>query len=226
MCGRFSLAMSKEKISKHFNMRIKYAIASSYNIAPTQEAYVITNEKPNELQRFKWGLVPYWSRDDSKGSKLINARRENISSKPSFRMPIRKRRCLIPADSFYEWKKMGGEKQPFRISFEKGKIMVFAGVWDNWVSPVTGEELNTFSIITTEPNKEMREVHARMPVILTTLEEQHAWLADTPLNEALDLLQTIADGSLRIQPISTKVNSVEANTADIHTPIKLPPTLF
>ena len=132
MCGRFSFTVSKEKIEQEFNIKITHELKLSYNIAPTHHAYVITNEQTNKLQYLTWGLIPYWSNDGLNKGHLINARKEGISSKPSFRMSVRKRRCLVLMDSFYEWRQQGTQKLPYRIMMKNNSIMLVAGIWDEW----------------------------------------------------------------------------------------------
>jgi putative SOS response-associated peptidase YedK len=225
MCGRFSLAVSKERINKQFNISIETDITPSYNIAPSQKAYVISNSSPKSLQQMVWGLVPYWSKDSSSNNSLINARSEGIASRPSFRMPIRKRRCLVLADGFYEWRKEGRNRIPYRIMHNTNKIMTMAGIWDTWQTP-EGEDLVTFAILTTKPNSEMKAVHDRMPVIFSTEQAQQDWLSDLSLEETLNMLQTLGDGQLEVFPVSQKVNSTSYNDKDLFQPIQLPPTFF
>lgn len=225
MCGRFSLAVSKERINKQFNLSIEKDLDKSYNIAPTQEAYVISNNEPKILQKMAWGLVPYWSKDSNLNSNLINARSEGIASRPSFRIPIRKRRCLVLADGFYEWRKEGRNRIPYRIVHNSNMIMAMAGIWDVWKTP-EGNNLITFAILTTKPNTEMKAVHDRMPVILPTEEAQKNWLSDLKLEHTLDMLQTLGEGQLDVFPVSQKVNSPSFNKAELYQQIELPPTLF
>lgn len=224
MCGRFSLAISKERISKKFNVDIPDDLSPNYNISPTQSTYVITNTAPQQLQSMQWGLVPHWSKDEKLGHNLINARSESIAGKPSFRIPIRRRRCLVLADGFYEWKKVGRQRQPYRITRREDPVMVMAGLWDEWRDS-SGGLLTTFAIITVPPNAEMREIHDRMPVLLEG-DAISAWLQDLPLEHTLSLLQTAPDGSLDLFPVSKRVNSVHSNSPDLYQRITLPPTLF
>jgi putative SOS response-associated peptidase YedK len=225
MCGRFSLATTKEKLHQQLPfVEAVDALRVSYNIAPTQHAYVITNDQPERLQYFAWGLIPHWSNDGKNTGRLINARREGIESKPSFRIPVRKRRCLVPADSFYEWKREGVKKIPYRIFLKNEELMMFAGVWDVWYSGDYG--LKTFSIITTDANEEVADIHNRMPVILTNTSTQKKWLEAEDLDEVLDLLQTPPDHLLNMYRVSELVNSVVNNSPDLHDRIPEPPTLF
>ena len=225
MCGRFSLAVSKERIKKKYNIKVEEEIEPNYNIAPTQEAYVITNQEGHKIQKLQWGLIPYWAKDSKVGTNLINARCESVSSKPSFRMPIRKRRCLVIADGFYEWRKEGRNRIPYRITMKDDALITMAGIWDTWMSPER-EEISTFAILTTAPNQEMQFVHDRMPVILSTTEEQQKWLDKLELEETLNLMQTLENDRLDIFPVSKRVNSVSFNKPSLYKEIQLPPTLF
>ena len=224
MCGRFSFSLSKEKVEQAFQIKLSQEIQPSYNIAPTHLSHIITNEHPNHLQLFHWGLIPHWTKDAKLTGKLINARSESISSKPSFRIPIRKKRCLVLADSFYEWKIYGQKKMPYRIMMQDNDLMVMAGIWDVWQQ---GNMLvKSFSILTTLPNKEMELVHNRMPVIFPTKELQDQWMSDIPLSEVLEMLQPISDNSLRVYRVSDKLNSVRVNIPELHHEELTPPTLF
>ncbi len=227
MCGRYSFASSREKVEKQLGIKVPETLNANYNIAPTQKAYVITNQLPDMLQEFRWGLIPYWARNAKAGSNLINARAEGIASKPSFRIPMRKQRCLVIADGFYEWRKTGTgmASMPYRIMMHNGAILVFAGIWDVWKNE-QGEDIHSFSIITTRPNAEMSTVHNRMPVILPNRELQNRWLNEKDLIETIALLQPLEDEMLRIFPVSYAVNSIEANSPDLYNAVEPPPTLF
>lgn len=226
MCGRYSFVASKEKIQQQLGAEVEVGanLRINFNVAPTQHSYVITNDKPQTLQYLTWGLIPYWSRDNKIAGKLINARREGIESKPSFRVPIRKKRCLVLADSFYEWKKVGSKKVPYRIMLKNGDLLLLAGIWD--VLYDDQYAVKSFSIITTGPNQDIQGLHDRMPVILHRKEDQEKWLEDLPLEEALSLLQTPEDGILEMYRVSDKVNSVKNNSPDLHQRISDSPTLF
>lgn len=224
MCGRFSLAISKERLQKRFQVETPEEVAFNYNISPTQSAYVITNDAPHQLQYLQWGLIPYWSKDAKVGNNLINARCETIAGKPSFRIPIRRRRCIVLADGFYEWRKEGRQRIPYRITRREDPLMSFAGLWDEWRSP-TGEVLTTFAIITTTPNAEMSSLHDRMPVLLEG-ESLQEWLHDLPLDRVLNHLKPPPDGILDVFPVSKRINSVHSNSPDLYQRVTLPPTLF
>lgn len=225
MCGRFSLATSKERLQQQLPfVETAETLRVSYNIAPTQQAYVVTNDQPEHLQYITWGLVPHWSNDGKNSGRLINARREGIEGKPSFRVPIRKRRCLVPADSFYEWRRDGTRKIPYRIFQKDGNLLMFAGIWDTWLDG--NYALKTFSIITTPPNFEMSAIHSRMPVILNDKEQQEVWLQTDDIVDALALLRTPPDDILDMYRVSELVNSVGNDSLDLHYEIPEPPTLF
>jgi putative SOS response-associated peptidase YedK len=228
MCGRFSFVASKEKTQKQQGIKVQGVVQPNYNIAPMTSAYVIASNKPTELQRFAWGLIPHWSGEQPQGgANLINARAEGIVSKPSFRIPIRQRRCLVLADSFYEWRTVGRQKQPYRILLRDAAILPMAGIWDVWERP-DRQLVYSFAIITTEANEDMAALHDRMPVILSSPEAQKMWLAETTdLQTVLSLLQPLPNGLLRSYPISTDINSsTGAATANPHKEIELPPALF
>lgn len=225
MCGRYSLVTSEEKLKTQFpQLEIKTIPRPNYNIAPTQRASIITDEAPDRLQEFIWGLIPHWSKNGQNGGRLINARAEGISSKPSFRLPIRKKRCLVIADSFYEWQRVGKQKKPHRILLRDGNLLVFAGIWDIWMHH--NKPIKSFSIITTTPNADMALLHSRMPVILNTQAAQERWLDKLSLPETLGMLQPTKDGILTDYLVSAKVNSVQNNGAELHYRVQEPPTLF
>lgn len=225
MCGRFSFNASKEKIKQELgDVETGVNLRINYNIAPTQHAYVITNTHPNRLQYLTWGLIPHWSRDGQNSGKLINARSEGIASKPSFRLPIRQKRCLVLADSFYEWRRELDRKVPYRIKMKEDKLVVMAGIWDVWYK---GDyAIRSFSIITTPPNKEMASIHSRMPIIFNDKASQDAWLQENTLEAVLEMLKTPEDDILTMYRVSEQVNSVKNNAPDLHREVPEPPTLF
>ena len=227
MCGRYSFVASKEKTQKQLGIKIQGVLQPNYNISPTSMAYIVASNKPTEVQRFSWGLIPHWSGDKPQGGlNLINARAEGITSKPSFRIPIRQRRCLVLADSFYEWRQYGKQKLPYRIMPKDQSLMAMAGIWDVWERP-DRQLVYTFAIITTDANADMSALHDRMPVILQGADLQRQWLAeDTDLSTVLGLLQPLPANLLRTYPISTEINSVTNTSIDLHKEIAEPPALF
>jgi putative SOS response-associated peptidase YedK len=205
MCGRFSLTSNEAEL----NLRFELAGGSApyvprYNGAPTQMLAVITNENPGKLSYHRWGLIPPWAKDISIGNKMINARAETITEKPSFSAPLFSKRCLVPADGFYEWQQDTG-KQPFRIFVKTNPIFAMAGLWERWKSP-EGGTIDSFSIITTEANSFMKPIHNRMPVILKQ-EDEKAWLSAKNHNDILDLLKPYPSEDMDAYPVSKLVNS-------------------
>lgn len=218
MCGRYGYTNpDKEKIKKRFRLkRVVYDLKPSYNIAPTQDVPAILNRVPDEVWPIRWGLVPFWAKDIDIGSRLINARAETVTEKPAFRKSIRRQRCLILADCFYEWKKEGVRKQPYCIHAKGHEPFAFAGIWDVWETD--GNQLHTCAIITCEPNATMKPIHNRMPVILDP-ENEEKWLKEDNLDEVKKLLIPAGDDRLEMYPISTLVNSPQNNSEEILQPI-------
>lgn len=166
MCGRFTLTIDRDTLQQAFpNFVAPEMHAPRYNIAPSQAVLAVPNDGTNTMTFFQWGLIPSWSKDTSIGYKMINARGETLAEKPSYRAAFLRRRCLILADGFYEWKKLNGGKQPMYIRLESGEPFAFAGLWEVWQSP-EGDAIQSATIITTAPNTFMRSIHDRMPVIL------------------------------------------------------------
>ncbi len=170
MCGRFALFSSVQAIKKYYNyLNEVQDWKANYNIAPSQKIPVIINKSGEKnLEFFQWGLIPFWAKDKKIGYKMINTRAETISEKPSFKFAFRKRRCLIPANGFYEWRKE--DKQPFFIQLKDCEIFSFAGIWENWKSP-EGDYIQSCSIITTSANDFTEKIHQRMPAILPKEQE-------------------------------------------------------
>jgi putative SOS response-associated peptidase YedK len=217
MCGRYSFAVVDELIEERFGVRVRTAIYKArYNCAPGQELAVIPNNKPEELSFFRWGLIPFWAKDPAIGNKLINAKAETITGKPSFKNAFRSRRCLVPADSFFEWKK-DPEKTPFRILMKDERPFAMAGIWDRWTTS-DGEIIHSFSILTTSPNELMTGIHDRMPVILDPADEKR-WLSPLPESELLSMLKPYPGEKMKAYKISRLVNSPKNDTAGILTPL-------
>jgi putative SOS response-associated peptidase YedK len=207
MCGRYSFAIEDDLILQRFGIRVRTAIyKANYNCSPTQTLAVITNEAPDTLNFFRWGLVPSWAKDRTIGNKLINARAETLTEKPSFRSAFRDKRCLIPATGFYEWKHVQKEGMktkaaiPFQIGLKNGDAFCFAGLWDQWVSG-DGEILRSFTIITTSPNELVREIHDRMPVILRRDDEQR-WISPGPDPSLVELLKPFPEDLMESQQVA------------------------
>ena len=223
MCGRYSVVIDEAKLRKQFTKELitpPGGLQPNYNMAPTQDGLVITDAKPNQLSEFRWGLVPFWAKDLKIGARMINARREGIEDKSSFRKPIRERRCLVIGDSFYEWQRKDGKKQPFRIMPTGEQLLVMAGIWESWTPKEGGDTVYTYSVITGEPNAEMAPIHDRMPMLLLDEERQSQWLdPQAELPQILSLLETPPDGTLKTYPISAKVGNVRNNGEELHQAI-------
>lgn len=216
MCGRFTRIVPLELIVTRFTISNQVSekdYKSSYNIAPGQNINAIINDgRRNRFGRLRWGLVPSWAKDPKIGNKLINARAETIADKPSFRDALLKRRCLIPADSFYEWKHNDENKKmktPIRFQLKSGELFALAGIWESWTAP-DGHKIFSCAIITTEANELMAPIHNRMPVILRK-EDEKFWL--DPSNhdrEALSqLLTPYPSENMNAYQVSEDVNSVK-----------------
>jgi len=206
MCGRFTLYTPLGEIVSRFAVEsVQAELRPKYNLAPTQEIAVITVNSPRTLRQMRWGLVPSWAKDLSIGSKMINARAETLLEKPSFRTAVRRRRCLIPTEGFYEWRQTGGRKQPMYIHLKSGEPFAFAGLWEEWRSP-EGEVVRSCSIITVEPNELMATIHNRMPAILQNEAEEALWL-EGGVEEATPLLRPYPAENMEGYSISTWVNS-------------------
>lgn len=227
MCGRFTLTVTWEELMTRYLIdpeSVSPFHIPRYNIAPTQMVTAIINDgSTNRIGLLQWGLVPSWAKDSSAGAKMINARSETLEDKPAYRMPFYRKRCLIPADGFYEWQKNGNGKQPFRISLKNGEVFSMAGLYDTWITP-SGDKLSTCTVITTEPNQLMAPIHNRMPVILRPADEA-LWLerqtsSHTPegspsiLQSLKELLRPYPAEDMQAIPVSTTVNSVKNDTED------------
>jgi putative SOS response-associated peptidase YedK len=212
MCGRFSLTVDADSIQMHFPWlaNIPPQMAPRYNIAPTQPIAVIPNSQPDTVTHMVWGLIPFWAKDPSIGSRMINARSETLAEKPSFRNAYKRRRCLILADGFYEWVKRPGEKSktPYYIRMQDDAPFALAGLWEDWQSKEDGSQLQSATIITTEPNELVAPLHNRMPVILPK-ESYQEWLApgEKATADLQPLLSPYAPEGMKAYPVSTLVNS-------------------
>lgn len=209
MCGRFALSATTKNIEKLLpSLKSLDAIYPRYNIAPTQFIATILNTSQNEISFLRWGLIPFWSKDKSIGNKMINARAETLIEKPSFRNLLKKKRCLIITDGFFEWKKIKGEKRkvPYFIKMKSGEVFTFAGLWDQWKSP-DGDLISSATIITTKSNADIKSIHNRMPVILLP-EERKLWLSEeNDINLMQSLLKPYPEKELEAYEVSLAVNN-------------------
>lgn len=217
MCGRFSQTKSKQDIKNRFNAKkVADSIVPMFNIAPDMNVPVILNEQPDEITLARWGLVPSWSKEEKSPYSMINARAETLLEKPSYKRLIKSRRCLIIADSFYEWKKLATHKQPHRIMLKDDSLFAFAGLWDLWEKD--GNALLSCTIITTAPNSMMKTIHDRMPVILDK-EMERNWISKAPAEKVMELLKAYKSNAMKSYEISTLVNSPINNRAEILEPL-------
>jgi putative SOS response-associated peptidase YedK len=221
MCGRFVVFSSLEEIREAFAVQqVRYQVEPSYNVAPTQSvAVVVQREGVNTLEKMRWGLIPAWAKDPAIGSRMINARAETVGEKPSFKRPLKDRRCLVVADGFYEWQKTGQAKIPMFIRLKSGQPFGFAGLYDVWTSP-EGEAVASCTIITTSANDLMQPIHDRMPVILPKPQEA-TWLnpAIQRAADVLPLLVPYSAADMEAYPVSRLVNSPENNSPDCIRPV-------
>ncbi len=226
MCGRYSLIATEKEIKEQltFIEERGVTIRDSYNIAPTQTSAVVTNEEPYRLQNLSWGLIPSWSKDGKNQGRLINARSEGIFGKPSFRVPVRQKRCVVIGDSFYEWRREGKEKIPYRILPADGSLLFMAGIWEEW--GYDEDKKRTFSVITTEPNAEIKPLHNRSPVVFTDEAECLFWLENNSLEEIAEMLKPTPDAYFKIYRVSQMVNSVRNNSPHLHEPVPDEADLF
>ena len=222
MCGRYTIIAKAEEIEKRFNVEVPESYSPTYNAAPTQILPVITNKSPEGLSLFHWGLIPKWAKDKNIGSKLINARSESITEKASFKDAFKQRRCLVIADSFYEWKRSSKKsKIPYRILLNTKELFAFAGLWEEYEDN-DQNMVHTFTIITTSANPAISKIHERMPVILAPESEQ-IWLnSSVSTEEHINLLKPYDEQKIDNYPISPMVNSVSNNNPQLIKPT--PPT--
>jgi len=221
MCGRFTLTTPAERVQREFELLEIPDLEARYNIAPTQNILAIRHSTDgNEAGMFKWGLIPSWAKDVSIGAKLINARSETVAEKPSFREAFKRRRCIIPADGFYEWQRTGGKKQPYYFHLKDDRLFGFAGLWEKWRTP-DGESLETCSILTTDANEVLRPVHDRMPVILHP-DTYDLWLDEDDRKQDLrkELLSPYSASEMAAYPVSTSINSPQHQGEELVQPIE------
>jgi len=224
MCGRYRLSRRKQIIEEYLDASGEEDWNPRFNIAPTQHVPVIRQnpkEPVRELSLMRWGLIPSWSKDSSGAARMINARSETAATKPVFRESLKSRRCLIPADAFYEWKRDGKAKQPFCFEVNDGELFAFAGLWDRWKDP-SGQWVKTCSILTTGPNAVTSSVHDRMPVILDP-DNYELWLDPGMRKVAAvsDLLKPFDARLMRCYPVSTRINSVVNDDEECSRPVEI-----
>jgi putative SOS response-associated peptidase YedK len=216
MCGRYSVVPKIAKgRSKAVSLLITHLEDGRYNAAPSQQLPVITSQQPDALQFYSWGLQPFWAKDAKAVKRSINARAESLTEKPTFRSLLKSKRCLVPADGFYEWQVTEQGKVPHRILLQSEELFTFAGLWDEWADKSTGEVLHTFTIITTEANELVKPIHDRMPIILSP-EAEELWLDEHESQEGLlSLLAPYNGDEMKAYPVSPLVNSPLNNVPEV-----------
>lgn len=210
MCGRYSLTRKGDQVATLFKLDAPPKLAPRYNIAPTQPIGAVTltsHTGKTQWRHFTWGLIPRWAKDVSIGARMINARSETASEKPAFRAAIKYRRCLLPADGFYEWQKRGGLKQPMHVTLADDTLFAFAGLWECWQGP-DGSEIESATILTTGANEMLAEIHPRMPVILRPDDYDH-WLDPAQQNPAAvtPMLRPLPAELVLARPVGCHVNN-------------------
>src|SRR3984885_8215815 len=228
MCGRYRLSRRKQIIEEHFDsISGEEDWSPRYNIAPTQPIPVIRQnpkEPIRELSLMRWGLIPSWASNPSGAAQMINARSETVATKPAFRDALKSRRCMIPADGFYEWMRTGKARQPYCFEVNEGKLFAFAGLWDRWKDP-SGQWVKSCSILTTSPNAVTSALHDRMPVILNP-DCFDLWL-DPGMHDVrvvFDMLKPFDARLMRSYPVSSRVNHVANDDGACSTPVELTET--
>ncbi|MGG4145422.1 SOS response-associated peptidase [Paenibacillus algorifonticola] len=217
MCGRYTITSNIEEVVEVFSVRkTNYEYMERYNVAPTQLVPgIINNDGQRIMEDFKWGLIPFWSKDSKIAYKTINARAEGIEKKPAFRHLLKRNRLLIPSDGFYEWRQEEGGKQPFRFQLKTKSVFAFAGLYDTWRNP-EGEEVQSCTIITTTPNALVSDVHDRMPVILTG-EAAASWINEDMegTDDVLSYLRPYPAELMVKYPVSRNVGNVRNSYATL-----------
>ncbi len=225
MCGRYARRSDKQRIAEHFAVHGASLpdFGPSWNVAPQTFQPVIrlnrdTGER--EIVMMRWGLVPYWAKDPGIGLRTINAKAESIITAPAFREAFKYRRCLIPADAFYEWQKLTGKmKQPFAIAMKDGQPYAMAGLWERWKDRKAGIELLTFTVITTDPNELVEPMHNRMPVIIPA-NEYDRWLRADPVRPPVDLLRPFDADKMTAWKVGKEVGNARNDRPDLIEPIQ------
>jgi putative SOS response-associated peptidase YedK len=217
MCGRYARKSAQELLAEWFDLDLSIMpwFAPSFNVAPQsfQPVVRLSRGGQRETTLMRWGLVPFWAKDARIGLNAVNARAEDAATKPAFREAFKKRRCLVPADAFYEWQRLGTKAwRPFAFALQSGEPYAFAGLWESW-QPAEGVPLETYTILTTTPNPLMEPIHNRMPVIVETKNYDH-WL-DTSSASPLDLLHPYPAEQMRAWQVSEEIGNVRNNTSSL-----------
>ncbi len=229
MCGRFTLRTPANLIIEQFDAQLgpdlQKQMRPRYNVAPTQ-LFPIMRGPDRQVDTARWGLVPFWSKDPKGGARMINARSETVATKPAFRAAFKKRRCLVPADGYFEWVKVGKQKQPYWIRMQSEQPFLMAGLWESWRSEKSEDEppLETFTILTTSSNSVTEEIHDRMPVILYP-NDYEAWLDSEKweVEKLQHMFEPHDSSAMKVDPVSDRVNSVRNDDEQC---IQITPMLF
>jgi putative SOS response-associated peptidase YedK len=234
MCGRFARRSTQEVLADWFGVELEDMpfFAPTYNAAPQSTQPVVRMDRDTgkrAVALLRWGLIPFWAKDAKFGYTTINARAEEVASKPAYREALKKRRCLVPADAFYEWQRIDAKtKNPFAIALRSREPYAFAGLWERW-TPKDGEALETFTIVTTDPNELMETIHNRMPVIVEK-RDYDRWLEPGDAEHPpVDLLRPYPAEKMVAWPVSARVGNVRNNDAELlepETPKATQPGLF
>ncbi|EMA53500.1 MULTISPECIES: SOS response-associated peptidase [Halococcus] len=227
MCGRYTIFTPPDTLEDRFSVTTRRSLEPRYNAAPGQKLPVITNDAPETIDHLQWGLIPGWADDPSIGNRLINARAETVDEKRSFKEAYERRRCLVLADGFYEWTETDAGKQPYRVTIDGGEPFALAGLWERWHPPQkqTGldefgdgepdseaDPIETFTIVTTEPNSVIEPLHDRMAVVLSP-DSERQWLAGEA--DGKELLEPYPAEEMRAYPVSTAVNSPANDSSEL-----------
>ena len=225
MCGRSSLTKTEKELEARFNATFysdeleRYNPLPNFNVAPSHFHPIVTNVEQNHIRLFRWGLIPNWAKDIKVGYRMINARKETITEKNAFKYALKQKRCLVPMDGFYEWKKLGKNKQPYYIKTTDQEVFTCAGLWEVWQSP-KDEVIESFTVITQESNTLLKDIHDRMPAILLP-EQEKLWLDDTiPPEELLDMIVPYPNELMEAFPVSNRVGKVSENDSDLIKRVK------
>lgn len=227
MCGRFTQQRPASEFAEIFAAEpLADELGARYNVAPTDDAYVIVERVDRRaVTAYRWGLVPHWSTDLKTGSRMFNARAETLTTSPAFRAAFQRRRCVVPVDSFYEWKRAGAVRQPYRVVRADGRPLALAGLWAGWHDPASDTVRRTFTIVTTTPNAAIADLHDRMPVVIRD-DDWDAWLGTDPATSdpgrLLAMLQPTDEVEVRIHPVERFVNDVRRDGPELIEPITLP----
>jgi putative SOS response-associated peptidase YedK len=225
MCGRYYRRSDKQAIAEAFRLGLPttFEILPSYNVAPQTFQPVVRlsdDAGQRELERMRWGLVPFWAKESKIAYSTINAKAETLATSPAFHEAFKRRRCLIPLDGFYEWQAVSARvKQPYAVGLKSGALFAVAGVWDRWKDKATGESLDTYTLITTDPNELMEPFHNRMPVIVRPADYER-WMAPTdPARLPVDLLRPFPQEEMAAWKVGAAVGNVRNNTPDLIAPV-------